>query len=118
MAKRASNDIKLLDGVNYKYADGIKKLFSIWSSLERLARQGNSSAHSVLMDLKTVLGYYPNTPTTLTPEEIDLVKKVLIYGYSQKEIGERLGVSQKTISVRVSGAIHKIIEMLNEEGKE
>lgn len=118
VAKRDTYNIKLINGVDYKYAGGIKKLFSIWSSLERLAGQGDQVALSILIDLKTVLGYYPSTPTTLTPEEIDLIRKVLIYGYSQDEIGKSLGVSQKTVSVRLAGSIRKIIELLNEEGEE
>jgi DNA-directed RNA polymerase specialized sigma24 family protein len=114
MARRENYNILLIESVNYKRAKGIRRLFNKWDTLELLARRGDQVAHSILIDLKTCLGEYPHSPTTLSTEEIALVKKLLIIGLTQKEIAGRMGVTQKTVSDRLSRAIHKISEMLKE----
>lgn len=111
MAGRDTYNVTLMESADYSMLKGIKILLSKWKILEELAYEGDQVALSILIDLKSCLGYY-KSKTLLTPEEIRLVKYNLIYGVSQDDIAKDMGVSQKTISVKISDAVFKMRKML------
>ena len=126
--RRSNTDYHLLR-LSYTEAKNIKNFLRNWSNLERLGYKGNTVAICILVDLKQATGIdfnnlvrgskgaefmYPNN-TPLTYAQFMAVTMVLILGYTQREVAERLKTSQSAISQSINGGIKAIQSRLGEE---
>lgn len=99
---------------DYNSKENIKKALENMTVLYSNAEHGNTSAHAVLIDLQTALGKYTTDElmSVVTKKQRQVIILHLVYGYSQDEVAEMLGISQQAVSLRLMSGIRRIQRFL------
>lgn len=116
MAKRdyLSPQVAVYSEYDYNSKANIKRALENLNHLYSNAEQGNTSAHAVWLDLQTALGrYHANTLLqVVTKKQKQVILLHLVYGYTQQEVAEQLGISQQAVSCRLISGIKRIQRFL------
>lgn len=110
--RQTGND-SIIYKANYQNTEMLKMLVCNLTKIEVMAEKGDGMALATLVDLRTVLGVYGNDRTCLTEMELKIAWLNLVFGYTQCEIGKKLGIPQKTISYRLHRALDKMSRQLS-----
>lgn len=103
---------QLMSEVDYSNLGSLKAILRNMDALLELGQMGDQVAMSIYMDLKTALGGYGMEQTTLTHEQILVIKLGICQGYSQREICEDLGMEAGKVRYLTDTGVRKISKML------
>ncbi|MBO2536295.1 sigma-70 family RNA polymerase sigma factor [Rummeliibacillus suwonensis] len=87
--------------------EGITNILNDWNLLHELIDSDidNISAFDFVYDFEKAIN-----ESRLTERQLQVVRLHFIHGYSQREVGRLLGISQQAISKNINKATEKIVE--------
>lgn len=115
-SRQVFNDA-LMSATNYKSKKSIQSVIRSLLRLEGLSERGDTVAASIMIDMKRALGIYGGKFfDILTPKQRVVIVDALIKDIPQREIAERLGLTQQAVSYLIGSGISRVAKFL-ETGK-